>query len=129
MKTFLWMIAALTLSQKALATSAKDVKHKSNESVYAAADYTKEQKEAFVKDMEENLDGLKAQIKTMKEKAGESKDETVKKLEAKQAQLEKDLAQMKKSSGNAWNKLKSGVSKAWSEIKTSMSEAKEELKK
>jgi len=129
MKTFLWMIAALTLSQKALATSAKDVKHKANETVDAAADYTKEQKEAFVKDMEENLDGLKAQIKTMKEKAGESKDETVKKLEAKQAQLEKDLAQMKKSSGNAWNKLKSGVSKAWSEIKTSMSEAKEELKK
>jgi hypothetical protein len=129
MKTFLWMIAALTVVQTATATSAKDVKHKANETVDAAADYTKEQKEAFVKDMEENLEGLKTQIKTMKEKAGESKDETVKKLEAKQAQLEKDLAQMKKSSGNAWNKLKSGVSKAWSEIKTSMSEAKEELKK
>jgi myosin heavy subunit len=129
MKTFLWMIATLTLSQTASATSAKDLKHKATETVDAAADYSKEQKDAFVKDMEENIADLKTQIKTMKEKAGESKDETLKSLEIKQAQLEKDLAKMKKSGGNAWNKLKTGVSKAWSEIKTSMSEAKEELKK
>lgn len=129
MKTFLCIIATLALSPIAFATSVNDVKNKANETVDAAADYTKEQKDAFVKDMEENIEGLKSQIKTMKEKAGESKDDTLKKLEGKQAQLEKDLAQMKKSSGNAWNKLKSGVSKAWTEIKSSMTEAKEELKK
>lgn len=129
MKNFLWIIAFLAFSHVASATSANDVKNKASETVDTAAEYTKEQKESFVKDMEENLAALKTQIKTMKEKAGASKDETVKKLEAKQAQLEKDLAQMKKSSGNAWSKLKSGVSKAWSEIKTSMSEAKEEFKK
>ncbi len=129
MKTFLCVIATLTLSQAAYSTSAKDVKHKATETVDAAADFTKEQKDAFMKDMEENIAGLKSQIKTMKEKAGTSKDETVKNLESKQAQLEKDLAQMKKSSGNAWNKLKTGVSNAWSEITDSISEAKEELKK
>lgn len=111
------------------ATSASDVKKKASETVNAATNYSKEQKEAFVKDMEENLADLKTQIKAMKEKVGESKDETIKKLETQQSQLEKDLLQMKNSSGNAWNKLKSGVSKAWSELKTSMSEAKEELKK
>lgn len=129
MKPILPLIAVLALSNTAIATSAKDIKTKATETVDAAADYSKEQKDAFVKDMEENIDSLKAQIKTMKEKAGASKDETVKKLESKQEQLEKDVAQMKKSSGNAWGKLKSGVSKAWSEIKTSMSEAKDELKK
>jgi len=129
MKHILALIAALTLSNAATATSAKDVKTKATETVDAASDYSKEQKDAFVKDMEENIEGLKAQIKTMKDKAGASKDETVKKLESKQEQLEKDVAQMKKASGNAWGKLKSGVSKAWSEIKTSMSAAKDELKK
>lgn len=123
------LIFTLSLTQIAIATSAEDVKKKAAETADAAADYTKEQKAAFVKDMEENIAGLKAQIKTMKEKADHSTAASVQKLEAQQEQLEKDLDQMKKSSGNAWKKLKSGVAKAWSEIKTSMSEAKEELKK
>lgn len=128
MKTLL-ILSTLALAPFALGTSAKDVKNKASETVNTATDYTKEQKEAFVKDMEDNLAHLKTQIKTMKEKAGQSKDETVQKLEKKQAELEKDLTQMKKSSGNAWNKLKTGMSKAWSEVKASISEAKEELKK
>ena len=129
MKTLLLIIAALAMTEMATATSVKDVKNKASDTVDAAANYTKEQKEAFVKDMEDNIAGLKSQIKTIKEKAGASKDETVQKLEAKQLQLENDLGQMKKSSGNAWGKLKTGISKAWSELKASVTEAKEELKK
>jgi septation ring formation regulator EzrA len=82
-----------------------------------------------VLEMEENLTSLKTKIKEMKSKAGKSKDDTVVKLEKKQKNLEHDIAKMKKSSGQAWDKLKSGVSKAWSDIKSSMGEASAELTK
>lgn len=130
MKTLLVLIA-LTFAPThfAQATSANDVKDKASETVGAAADYTKEQKDAFIKDMEDNLAGLKKQIQAMKEKTGQTKDESVQKLEKKQKKLEADLAQMKKSSGKAWDKLKSGMSKAWDEVKDSFGDAKEELQK
>lgn len=128
MKFFLILMLAI-LSQNVGATSATDVKDKAAETAGAAAEYTKEQKDAFIKEMEENLKVLKARIKEMKSKAGKTKDQTVVKLEKEQKDLEHDLTAMKNSSGRAWDKLKSGVSKAWSEIKSSMNEASEELKK
>lgn len=126
---FLSLLIVFSFSQISFATSASDVKDKAGETAEAAADYTKEQKEAFVKEMEENLDALNAKIKEMKARAGKSKDATLTKLEKEQKDLEHDLKAMKTSSGKAWGKLKAGVSKAWTEIKSSMNEAKEELKK
>jgi hypothetical protein len=122
-------ILIMTLSQSVFATSAKDVKNKAGETVDTATEYTKEQKEAFTKEMEENLATLKAKIKEMKAKTGKSKDATVAKLEKEQKDLEHDLAAMKKSSGRAWDKLKNGVSKAWDDVKSSMNEASGEFKK
>ena len=126
---FFVLLLSLFLTHTTFATSASDVKNKAGETADAAADYTKEQKEAFVQEMEENLKTLKAKIKEMKAQAGKSKDATITKLEKEQKDLEHDLGAMKHSSGRAWDKLKMGVSKAWTEIKSSMNEAKEELKK
>ena len=128
MKLLVILLSAL-LTQNVFATSATDVKEKAGETADAAANYTKEQKDAFVKEMEENLATLKTKIKDMKAKAGKSKDESVVKLEKEQKDLEHDIAAMKKTSGKAWGKLKTGVSKAWSEIKTSLGEAKDEITK
>ena len=128
MKLIVILLAAV-LSQNVFATSATDVKDKAGETADAAANYTKEQKDAFIKEMEANLATLKTKIKDMKAKAGKSKDESVVKLEKEQKSLEHDIAAMKSSSGKAWGKLKAGVSKAWSDIKTSMGEAKDEISK
>ena len=128
MKLIIVLLAA-ALAINVFATSASDVTDKAGETAETAASYTKEQKDAFVKEMEENLTALKLKIKEMKAKAGKSKDETVVKLEKEQKNLEHDIGAMKSSSGKAWGKLKAGVSKAWSEIKISIGEAKEELKK
>jgi hypothetical protein len=127
-KTFA-IILTVALSQNLFAASVTEVKNKAGETADAAVEYTKEQKDAFVLEMEENLTSLKTKIKEMKSKAGKSKDDTVVKLEKKQKNLEHDIAKMKKSSGQAWDKLKSGVSKAWSDIKSSMGEASAELTK
>ncbi len=126
---FLSLLLSLSLAQNVFAKTATEVKEKAGETVDAAADYTREQKDAFVKEMEENLATLKTKIKELKAKASKSKDESVVKLEKEQKSLEHDLAAMKNSSGRAWGKLKAGVSKAWTEVKSSMSEATEELKK
>ena len=128
MKLLIILLSAV-LTQNVFATSATDVKNKAGETAEAAADYTKEQKDAFVKEMESNLAILKTKIKDMKSQAGKSKDDTVVKLEKEQKDLEHDIAAMKKTSGKAWGKLKSGVSKAWTDIKTSLGEAQDEITK
>jgi hypothetical protein len=117
------------LSQNSFATSAQDVKSKAGQTADAAADYTKEQKDAFMKEMQSNLATLKAKVKEMKSKAGQKKDENVTKLEKEQKNMEHDLAAMKKSSGKAWDQLKSGMSKAWDDVKSSMKDASTEMKK
>ena len=74
------ILFCLTLSQLSLATTTADVKDKAGEAVDEAANYTKEQKDAFVKEMDENLAVIKAKIKTMKEKTAASSDATLAKL-------------------------------------------------
>ena len=117
------------LTNAAWSTTVKDVKSRAGQTVDAAGDYTKEQKDAFVKEMEENLATLKAKVNKMKSNADRSKDAAVLKLEKDQKDLEKNISEMKKSSGKAWGKLKTGMSKAWSEVTTTLNDAKDELKK
>ncbi len=128
--SLIFPVALVTcLSSAAWSTSATDVKSKAGATVDAAGDYTKEQKDAFVKEMEGNLATLKAKINKMKSNADHSKDAAVLKLEKDQKDLETNISEMKKSSGKAWGKLKTGMSKAWSEVKNSLNDAKDELKK
>ncbi len=126
MKIFLF---GLLFASNAFATSASDVKDKAGETVNTATHYTKEQKDAFVKEMDENLTTLKAKIADMKSHADKSKDENLTKLEGEQKKLEKKISSMKHSSGKAWDKLHAGVTKAWDNIKSSMNDATDELKK
>ena len=119
------LILSLILSQFAGATSAQDVKNKAGETVNTAVEYTKEQKQAFTQEMEDNIKGIKKQIVELKGTQSKKLEE----LKKKQANLEEDLAKLKTSSGNAWGQLRQGMTKAWSEIKTSYQSAKEEFKK
>lgn len=119
----------------AYATTSEEVSTKTKEAAAAAADYTKEQKDQFQKDMEAKLADIKKEIAELSEKAakktGETKNEMraqVKALETRQEVLKKDLAKLKKSSGNAWVEMKTGVSKAWDNLTESYDKAKAEFK-
>lgn len=124
--TFLTVLIFGLLS---LATTAQDVKNKASETADTTAAYTREQKEAFMKEMDQKIVSLKKQISEMKSKADKSKNETVRDLEKQQKDLETKYTSLKNSSGRAWDKLKVGVSNAWDQLKTSVNDASEEMKK
>lgn len=135
MKFLVLSILTLIFSNQSLATTKEDIKQKATETVSTVADYSKEQKEEFQKDMEAKLSDLGAEISQLKstvsETSGEAKkdlNEKIAALEAKQSEVKKDLAKLKKSSGKAWSEMKTGVSKAWDALSDSYKKAKAEFK-
>jgi TolA-binding protein len=125
MTTFAFNFAS---SHSAQAKTAQDVKKKAKETVETAVEYSKEQKEAFTEEMEKNLTQMRAKITELRKKSGNKTNATLARLESQQNDLEKDIHQLKKASGQAWGRIKSGVSKAWQDVKTSVEEAKDEFK-
>ena len=114
---------------------AQVVKQKASETVQAASDYTKEQKEEIQKSTEDKLNTISAEISDLKKdaknatgKAKEEIDQELKYLERKQASLKKDLQRWKESSGKAWDEMKSGMSAAVDRLGESYQRAKKELK-
>lgn len=110
------------------------VKQKASETIDAAADYTKEQKEEIQKSLDKNLTALSKEIDALKKDAknssGKAKEEMnlqIANLESTRTELRKDLAKMKKSSGRAWAELKAGTSEAMDKLSESFSKAKKEF--
>lgn len=128
MKKLIFIIC-ISFTQNILATSASDVKLKTSQAAEEASQYTKEQKDAFVKEMDENLASIKTKIKKVKDKTAASTDETLVNLDAKEKKLEKDIEKMKISGDKAWGHLKKGVIKSWNEVKTAVNEATGEFSK
>jgi hypothetical protein len=117
------------------AADSTEVKQKASETVDAATEYTKAQKEEIQKGMEKNLNAMADEIKELKKQAkkatGSAKDEMntqITGMETKQGELKADLARLKKSSGKAWSELKSGMSAAMDKLSESYSKAKKEFK-
>ncbi|WP_413585481.1 hypothetical protein [Bdellovibrio sp. HCB274] len=133
MKSVIALFIVLASFQPAFATTTEEVKQKTSDAAASAMNYSKEQKDAFQKEMEANLAEMKNEINALKkaaaEKSGDAKKEMngqINNLEKKQATMSKDLAQLKKSSGKAWGHMKDGMSKAWDSISDSYSKAKAE---
>ncbi|MNL15673.1 hypothetical protein D3C87_1366770 [compost metagenome] len=128
------IILAVLFPFLSYATTKEEVANKTSEAASAAASYTKEQKEEFTKNMEDNIAKMKTQIADMKKaaskKTGEAKkemDEQIASLEKEQAELKADLKRLKKSSGKAWDEMKSGMSAAWDKVSESYVKAKSEF--
>jgi len=131
MKAILIALLTLSFSFSSFATTKEEVQQKTADAATAAADYSKEQKEQFQKDMETKLGELKAEIADLKkqasEKTGAAKkemNEQIATLEKKQKDMKKDLAKLGKSSGQAWAEMKVGMSKAWDSLSESYAKAK-----
>ncbi len=131
MKAILIALLTLSFSFSSFATTKEEVQQKTADAASAAADYSKEQKEQFQKDMDTKLADLKAEIADLKkqasEKTGEAKKEMntqIANLERKQKEMKKDLAKLGKSSGKVWSEMKTGMSKAWDSLSDSYEKAK-----
>lgn len=113
---------------------AQAVRQKVSETMDAAGEYTKEQKEEVQKNFDDKMNVISAEIADLKKNAetstGEVKkglDEKIKHLEKKQKSLEKDMARWRKSSGKAWEEMKSGMSVAMEKLNESYQKAKKEF--
>ena len=128
------ILLSLALHSAKAETTATDVKNETAEAVEVGKDYAVESKDAFVKSTEEklaeldkNIDELKAKGKEKKDKASAAWKKEVASLQAKRAKLSKDLSSLKKSSGNAWEKMKDGVKSAVNSLEDSYEKAKQEF--
>lgn len=123
------LVLTISLSVPAWARTAEEVKEKTAEAGKAAVEYTKEQKAAFVSEMENKIDAVKSEIETMKQKTTAATEQKVKDLEDKQKALEEQLTKLKNSSGRAWSKIREGTASAWKQLQQSVSDAKKEMTK
>lgn len=118
--------------------TAEDVKNKAAEAVDTAADYTMEQKAAYMQKIDARLEELDRDIGALGDKIQTGADEMTAegraKLEAslKTLRTEKDAAaqqyeKLKTSGGQAWNELKAGMDAAMQKLDTAFDKAKAEF--
>ncbi len=105
---------------RAFATSAHDVQEKAGQTVDSAADFSKEKKDAFIKEMNENISALDKKIDELKSQTTHSTKQSISDLENQKKSLETNLEKMKHTSGKAMLHIRDGLSKAWYDIKTSL---------
>lgn len=111
------------------------VKKKASETIEAASEYTKEQKEDIQRGLDRNLNAISDEINELKRDAkkssGKAKDqmnEQIAALEVKRLSVQNDVARLKKSSGKAWDELKAGTSAALDKLSESYGKAKAQFK-
>lgn len=130
-----WIFAASLVASVVYATEkGQVVKQKASETIDAASEYTKEQKEEIQKSLDRNLSAISKEIDELKRDAknssGKAKNEMnlqIANLENTQRELKKDIAKLKKSSGKAWDELKAGTTAALDKLSESFSKAKKEF--
>jgi hypothetical protein len=119
--------------------TAEDVKNKAAEAVDTAADYTMEQKEAYMQKIDIRLKELDRDIEALGNRIQAGTDEMTAegraKLEASlqtlKAQKEGAVEQyekLKTSGGQAWDELKAGMDAAMKKLDTAFDKAKAEFK-
>ncbi len=134
-KFFTILILGTFAFSMANATTSEEVKEKTKEAAASAVDYSKEQKEKIQAEMEESLAAMKVKIAELKEqaskKAGSAKSATkneIADLEKKQKQASIRLDKFKKSSGKAWENMKTGFNDAFKKLSEAYDKAKENYK-
>lgn len=86
-----------------------------------------EKKDAFVKDMESEIEKISQEIEDLRAKAKDKSKDTIEKLEKRENELKAEIKKLKKSSAGAFEKVEDGVKKAWLNLKESVQAAKKEF--
>ncbi|TVQ42069.1 MAG: hypothetical protein EA365_16100 [Gloeocapsa sp. DLM2.Bin57] len=94
-----------------------------------------EDKNTYQGEMETKLQQLGAQLDTLKAKSDQATadakaeiDKHIQELTAKQEELKQRLAELKNSSDDAWESLKTGVQTAWDDLSKAFDEAVSKFK-
>jgi hypothetical protein len=121
---FCLMAGSLGLAQDKDRSSADEVKQHAQETLDAAKKYTLEQKEAYQKKMEAEIADLSRRIGDLKDKAQTLQGEALVAVEAKLGELkekqkvaEEKVRELRSTSVQAWEQVRSGAEKAFQDFK------------
>ncbi|MEZ0392531.1 MAG: DUF2852 domain-containing protein [Pseudobdellovibrionaceae bacterium] len=99
---------------------------------FSSASESSSTKEQIQKDFEKGYEDLKVQIKELQEKAKTSSGNAKKEMETQLAKLDQEqkefqtqMQKLKKSSGKAWDDVKTGTGDAYESLKKSVIQAKQ----
>jgi hypothetical protein len=117
-------VGSIVCAQDKDRSSAAEVTQHAQETFDAAKKYTLEQKDAYQKKLEAELQDLSGRIGELKDKAHTLKGEALVTLQAKLAELkekqkvaEEKIKELSSSSAQAWEDMKSGAEKAFQDLK------------
>ena len=115
---------------KSVATSAQDVKQKTQEAIQAVKNYSEEQMKEYrdalrnkMNSLEQSHQELQAKLEDMKEGAKKDMEQVIKNLEEKKADLEHKSQELQTATGEAFGDLKVGTEKALAELEEAYEQA------
>jgi phytoene dehydrogenase-like protein len=111
-----------------------DVRRDAGQAVDTAVEYSKQSKEEFQQRLDARLKELDAETAKLRERGRDLKDQAKADWERKMAELETKrestrakLAELSKSSGEAWRDVQRGAQSAWDELEKSFRDAASEF--
>ena len=120
---------------KETGVASEDVKKESKEAYQTAVEYSKQQKEEIVRQMQAKLDEYKQNIEKLKIKTelmgqGLKADfnHRLDELQAKQEAAQEKLSELKSSSGKAWDEVKEGLNQAMLDLEQAYVDARSRFK-
>jgi TolA-binding protein len=112
----------------------EDVRRDASQAVNTAAEFSQQTKEEFQKKLEARLNSLDAEITKLREKGRDLKDESKVNFNQKMADLEvkrdavrTKLAEVGKTSGDAWKDVQKGAQSAWEDLDKAFRDASHEF--
>jgi hypothetical protein len=115
--------------------TSEDVKKETKEAYETAVEYSKQQKEEILRQMQAKLDQYKQNIEKLKIKTelmGQGLkadfDRRIEELQAKQEAAEEKLSELKSSSGKAWSDIKEGLDQAMLDLDQAYVDARSQFK-
>lgn len=113
------------------AVTEEDLKKESREALETARQYTAQQKEAFhrrmqgeLDEMERKIEGLKREAERASETARREAEKHIRELERETARAETRLKELEAAGGEAWEELKSGLNAALKDLQRSYDRAR-----
>ncbi|HCO26326.1 MAG: hypothetical protein CME31_00540 [Gimesia sp.] len=113
----------------------EDVKQKIGEAADTAKEFTKQKRDEYAKQLDQQLEGLDEKIAELETKGAKLKDDAKvewnKKLEdlkSKRGKLSEKLKEFNASSSEAWEGLKKDLDIAWGNLKEAYDKTAEEVK-
>ena len=114
--------------------TSEDVRRDAGQAVNTTVEYSQQAKEDFQKKLEAQLNELDAKIAKLREKGGDLKDEAkvnwdrrMAELETKREAARAKLAEVGRSSAEAWKDVQKGAQSAWDDLDKAFRDATREF--